>query len=411
MKIKKRERTVFEIFIIAILAFALIATLWYAAVCEINNHKDNTINAFSKQQFSENSNLAGKVKIVMESYMKNDNLDLKSAEEDVIKNVIKKETNSNNKYIFFYDTNHVLFEKSNSNTKKYSGKTLGGVFNLWEYSGGNNLDDFKKIIDSKQDGTTEIIKDNKIGNEIISWCFFKVSNKTYILGMSTSQYYLLNDISFDKHVVKFYAFTLIFTAMFVITFIAFILHIFFSHKKVRALNNELQNRRIQIEESTSKLNEMDQSLKRASMYDAVTKVYNRQFLNILLSKINSEMFLPIAVIVINIKGIQDINKALGHSKGTEILIAVAELLKKNYGEKNIVSRIDDDEFAVVLINMDEKSVYTTLDELKNKIQKNYVGIYCKFTFGVGIKTSKDDDIFDTLKLAKESIKIQMEEME
>lgn len=411
MKIKKRERIVFEIFIIAILAFALVAALWYAAVCEINNHKDNTIDAFSKQQFSENSNLADKVKIVMEGYIKNDNSDLKSAEEYAIKNVIKKETNSNNKYIFFYDTNQVLFEKSNLNTKKYSGKTLSAVFNLWEYSGGNNLDDFKKVIDSKEDGTAEIKKDDKVGNEIISWCFFEVSNKTYILGMSTSENYLLNDISFDKHIVKFYAFILIFTAMFVTTFIAFALHMVFSYKNVSALESELQSRRIQIEEAASKLNEMDQSLKRASMYDAVTKVYNRQFLHILLSKINSEMFLPIAVIVINIKGIQDINKALGHSKGNEILIAAAELLKKNYGEKNIVSRIDDDEFALVIINMDENSVYKVLDELRGKIEKNYIGIYCKFTFGVAIKSSKTDDIFDTLKLAKESIENQMKGME
>lgn len=406
MKIKKQERIVFEIFIITILAVVVVAALWYAAVSEINNHKENTINAFLKQQYSENSNLADKVKIVMEGYMKDYKLDLKSTEKNIIKNVIKKETNSNNKYIFFYDTNHVLFEKSDSNTKKYSDKTLTEVFNLWEYNGGNNLDDLKKLINTKQDGTAEIMKDSKNGNEILSWCFFKVSNKTYILGMSTSESYLLNDISFDKHVVRFYTFILIFTMMFAATFIAFVLYIFFSHKKVSELKKELQNRRIQIEEVASKLKEMEQSLKRASVYDAVTKVYNRQFLHILLSKINSELFFPIAIIVINIEGIQKINKTFGHNKGDETLIKTAELLKEYCGQNNIISRINDNEFALVLVSINERDAYKILDELQDKIENSCIEILCKFTFGIAIKNDENDDIFDVLSTAKKSVREQ-----
>ncbi|MCD2346182.1 GGDEF domain-containing protein [Clostridium guangxiense] len=406
MKIKKQERIVFEIFIITILAVVVVAALWYAAVSEINNHKENTINAFLKQQYSENSNLADKVKIVMEGYMKDYKLDLKSTEKNIIKNVIKKETNSNNKYIFFYDTNHVVFEKSDSNTKKYSDKTLTEVFNLWEYNGGNNLDDLKKLINTKQDGTAEIMKDSKNGSEILSWCFFKVSNKTYILGMSTSESYLLNDISFDKHVVRFYTFILIFTMMFAATFIAFVLYIFFSHKKVSELKKELQNRRIQIEEAASKLKEMEQSLKRASVYDAVTKVYNRQFLHILLSKINSELFFPIAIIVINIEGIQKINKTFGHNKGDEALIKTAELLKEYCGQNNIISRINDDEFALVLVSINERDAYKILDELQDKIENSCIEILCKFTFGIAIKNDENDDIFDVLSTAKKSVREQ-----
>lgn len=406
MKIKKQEKIVFQIFIIIILVVVVVAALWYAAVSEINDHKENTINAFLKQQYSENSNLADKVKIVMEDYMKDDKVDLKSAEKNIIKNVIKKETNSDNKYIFFYDTNHVIFEKSDSNTKTYSDKTLTEVFNLWEYNGGNNLDDLKNLINTKQDGTAEIMKDSKKGNEILSWCFFKVSNKTYILGMSTSENYLLNDICFDKHVVRFYAFVLIFTMMFAVIFIAFVLYIFFSYKKVSGLKNELQSRRIQVEEAASKLKEMEQSLKRASMYDVVTKVYNRQFLHILLSKINSKLFLPIAIIVINIEGIQDINKTFGHNKGDETLIKTAELLKEYCGQKNVISRIDDDEFALVLVSINERDAYKILDELQNKIESSYIGILCKVTFGIAIKNDEKDDIFDVLSIAKRSSREQ-----
>lgn len=406
MKIKKQEKIVFQIFITIILAVVVVAALWYAAVSEINNHEVNTINAFSKEQYDENINLADKVKIVMEGYMKDNKVDLKLAEQNVVKNIIKKETNSNNKYIFFYDTEHVLFERSNSNTKKYSGKTLNEVFNLWEYNSGSNLDDVKNLINNKQDGTAEIVKDNKKGSEILSWSFIQVSNKNYIVGMSTAESYLLNDVSFDKHAVRFYAFTLIFTMMFSIVFIAFILYRYFSYKKVNALQNELQNRRIQVEEAASKLKEMEQSVKRASIYDALTKVYNRQFLHILLSKINFELFLPIAIIVINIEDIQCVNKTFGHNKGDEILIKTAELLKKYYGQKNIISRINDDEFVLVLTSIDESSVCKILDELQYKVESSYIGILCKFTFGIAIKNDKNDDIFDVLKAAKKSVREQ-----
>lgn len=406
MKIKKQERIVFEIFTIIIMAAAVVAAIWYAAVSEINNHRENTTNAFLKQQYSENSKLADKVKIVMEDYMKDDKVDLKLAEKNVIKNVIKKEVNSNNKYIFFYDTNNVLFEKSDSNTKKYSDKTLTEVFNLWEYNGGNDLSDLKKVINTKQDGTAEVVKDSKKGNEILSWCFFKVSNKTYVLGMSTSESYLFNDISFDKHAVRFYTFILILTMMFAATFIAFVLYIFFSNKRVSELEKELQSRRIQVEEAVSRLKETKQNLKIASMYDAVTKVYNGQFLHIFLSKINSELFLPMAIIVIRIEEIQDMNKTFGHGKFDETLIKTAEVLKKYCGQKNIISRISDDEFALVFVSTDEKAAYKILDELQEKIESSYAKIPCKAAFGIAIKNSKNDDVFDVLRNAKKNVKEQ-----
>lgn len=403
MKIKKQDRIVFEIFTISIIAIAAIAAIWYAAVSEINNHRENTINAFFKQQYSENSKLADNVKIVMEGYMKEDKVDLKTAEKNIITDVIKKEINSNNKYIFFYDINNVLFEKSDSNTKKYGNKTLKEVFNLWEYNGGNDLSDFRKVINKKQDGTAEIMKDNKKGNEILSWCFFKVSNKTYILGMSTSESYLLNDISFDKHVIRFYTFILILTAMFAATFIAFVLYMFFLRKKVSELKKELQNRRIQVEETASKLKETEQSLKIASMYDAVTKVYNSQFLHILLSKINFELFLPMAIIVIKIEEIQAINEAFGHDKFEGTLIKTAELLKEYQREKNIISRISDDEFVLALVSTDEKAAYKILNELQEKIESSYVKIPCKATFGMAIKKDENDDVFEVLRNAKKNV--------
>lgn len=406
MKIKKQERMIFQIFVTIILAAGVIAAILYAAVSEINNHRENTVNAFSKQQYSENSNLADKVKFAMENYIKNNKVDSKLAEKDIIKNVIKKEINSNNKYIFFYNTDHVIFEKSDSNTKKYNNKTLTQVFNLWEYNGGNDLSDFEKIINTKQDGTAEIIKDSKNGKEILSWCFFKVSNKTYILGMSTAESYFLNDISFDKHVVRFYTFILILAMMFMVAFIAFVLYIFSSNKKISELKEELQNGRIQLEETSSKLKDTEQSLKTASMYDAVTKVYNRQFLQILLSKINSELFLPMAIIAINIEGIQDVNKTFGYNKGDETLIKTAELLKGYCGQKNIISRISDDEFVLVLVSTDESYAHKILDELKDKIESSYVGIPCKVFLGMAIKDDEKDDVFDVLRNAKINVREQ-----
>lgn len=161
-----------------------------------------------------------------------------------------------------------------------------------------------------------------------------------------------------------------------------------------------------MEEVSSKLKETEQSLKIASMYDAVTKVYNCQFFHILLSKINSELFFPMAIIVISIEGIQDVNKTFGYNKGDETLIKTSKLLKKYCGQKNIISRISDDEFVVVLVSTDERNAHKILDELEYEIESSYIGIPCKATFGIAIKNDENDDAFDVLRNTKISARKQ-----
>ncbi|MDY6510607.1 MAG: GGDEF domain-containing protein [Acinetobacter faecalis] len=61
-----------------------------------------------------------------------------------------------------------------------------------------------------------------------------------------------------------------------------------------------------------------------------------------------------AVGVIDLDGFKKINDSLGHSKGDDVLVAFAEILKKATRSTDIVARMGGDEFIVILKRTDAK---------------------------------------------------------
>lgn len=87
------------------------------------------------------------------------------------------------------------------------------------------------------------------------------------------------------------------------------------------------------------------------MYDSLTELYDRgQFFHLLhkLMEQSSEYGAPIGLLIIDIKRFRKINKIFGHSIGDEVLKSVSETLKGICREGDVLSRIGDDQFAVLL---------------------------------------------------------------
>ena len=103
--------------------------------------------------------------------------------------------------------------------------------------------------------------------------------------------------------------------------------------------------------------------------DALTGIYNRQYLNHILSSWISrgEKF---AGIMIDIDDFKRINDSFGHSEGDRTLIRVADILKRAQEEKEWVFRFAGDEFIVLKLT-DSPEGLTSYEDRMNRLLDEY----------------------------------------
>lgn len=103
--------------------------------------------------------------------------------------------------------------------------------------------------------------------------------------------------------------------------------------------------------------------------DVMTNLKNRNFLNDNMELWDSNKVYPQTVIVIDLKGIKEINDTNGHEEGDRQIKAAANILIKTQRENSEIIRTDGNEFLIYLVGYNEKIITTYLHKL-NKEFKN-----------------------------------------
>jgi len=116
-------------------------------------------------------------------------------------------------------------------------------------------------------------------------------------------------------------------------------------------------------------NEKDE-IKYFSEYDVMTGVYNRRAgfekLSQLYKNIGRENGI-ISVCFIDINGLKEVNDALGHETGDELILSVIASLKNNIRNHDFVARIGGDEFLIIFEGLNESKS----EEIWGRIIKEY----------------------------------------
>lgn len=97
--------------------------------------------------------------------------------------------------------------------------------------------------------------------------------------------------------------------------------------------------------------------------DYLTGLYNRRYFQEYLENINSKVFLPTSMLMIDVNGLKLTNDTFGYVKGDELLKKVTEVLRKACPEHSMIARIGGDEFVVIIENYAQDESY----ELANRI--------------------------------------------
>ena len=135
--------------------------------------------------------------------------------------------------------------------------------------------------------------------------------------------------------------------------------------------------------------------------DMMTGLYNKNFFEEELSRLDTKRQLPISIIMGDVNGLKLINDAFGHQMGDSTLKKAAEIMFSSFREEDIICRVGGDEFIVLLPKTSEETALKVIERVKNKCEINPLDfLKISISFGVATKESKDTDINNVLKKAE-----------
>ncbi|MDA7747337.1 EAL domain-containing protein, partial [Psychromonas sp.] len=116
--------------------------------------------------------------------------------------------------------------------------------------------------------------------------------------------------------------------------------------------------------------------------------------------------IPIGILFIEITGFKAINEHFGHSQGDLVMKSIAKRLKQSIFDKDIIARFGDEQFVLVIDELDNEQVIALIAQ---KIAKNIAepinieGVTVNLSLSIGISICPDDGIdLDTLLSNAES---------
>lgn len=112
---------------------------------------------------------------------------------------------------------------------------------------------------------------------------------------------------------------------------------------------------------------LNEKLKYYSIRDYLTGLYNRTYFEEELKKFDGEYVKNIGLVVCDVDGLKFINDTFGHLAGDDILKNTAAILNKYFSPDSIIARIGGDEFAILLINSDDKFIEKACSNISKEV--------------------------------------------
>lgn len=141
-----------------------------------------------------------------------------------------------------------------------------------------------------------------------------------------------------------------------------------------------------------------------SFHDELTGLYNLRFFDEELSRLDVERNLPISLVMGDVDGLKFVNDAFGHDSGDELLVKMADALRRGCRKEDIIARIGGDEFALIL----PKTPFSTAEEVIARIQhaldQEKVGMMnVTASFGCATKTASGRSVDHVFKEAEDAM--------
>ena len=131
---------------------------------------------------------------------------------------------------------------------------------------------------------------------------------------------------------------------------------------------------------------MEEELLRLSTHDILTNLYNRNFFEVEISRLQMSRMFPVSIVVADMDHLKSINDRFGHSMGDRMIQKAADLLQASFRAGDIVARIGGDEFGILLPQTDEPAAEKVVNRLRVHLEKDPEKL---FKLSVGLATGHE----------------------
>lgn len=164
------------------------------------------------------------------------------------------------------------------------------------------------------------------------------------------------------------------------------------------MNREVLAREDEIGDVAKASVNMQRSLRNLIVKDSLTDLYNRRYCNQNLKNI-SEQYIktgePYTLAIADIDFFKKVNDTYGHTAGDEVLVSVAQIMKKSMAGKGFAARWGGEEFLLVYTGCDMETTLTYLEMLVEAIREmcvEYDDKVIKITISIGVATGNGDSV-------------------
>ncbi len=91
----------------------------------------------------------------------------------------------------------------------------------------------------------------------------------------------------------------------------------------------------------------EERMRYLSTHDVLTGLYNRNFFETEMERLQNSRMEPVNAMVIDVNGMKNTNDTFGHAAGDELLRRSAQVLRMSFRKEDIIARIGGDEFVVL----------------------------------------------------------------
>jgi diguanylate cyclase (GGDEF)-like protein/PAS domain S-box-containing protein len=127
-----------------------------------------------------------------------------------------------------------------------------------------------------------------------------------------------------------------------------------------------------VSKDITKLKLMEEELRKLSLTDELTGLYNRRGFQTLADMqfhIANRLKQGIYLLYADLDKLKEINDRFGHNEGDRALIEAASILRNNYRKSDIIARIGGDEFVVLPVGSDSDTVGIIIRRLHEALGK------------------------------------------